>query len=646
MTSRAVPLLAAALLAACAFAQDAPPLVACWHFDEGKGAYALDASEMGNDARLVGGTWIEGVAGGAVRLSGDGEAIIADGVGALPEGGVEAWVRFDAPPRGQVGVVTFGRELGGRNDAAILGLCPSLRAARGLVMGFCPHAWEGAVSEVIPEVGKWVHLAAAWGREGVSLYLDGEEIARDETYTRGLPAHPHVLIGAGSWNAHLACAVDEVRIYGARPDPDLFRRHAGDLAYVAEPPTPKAPRGLGPRPAIDAADYYDPESPSGGLQEAIDAVPRAGGAVTIPPGVYLLKRGLVLRGGVTLRGAGPGTVLRKAPEVLSALAADVPEKATQVEVQDAAGFEVGMEIGILDRAMRGWHITHAHITAVEGNRIEFHPPTHRSYEVARDGMVVSHFPAITASGQADFTIESLRIEGDLPRQPTTRTSDFTFAAVHIVNCRRLRLRDLFINGWPSDGIGVQGGSEAQVTDCIVQGCRGNGFHPGTSLVNAVFTGNIGRENEWDGLYFCMYVRHSTVSNNVFYRNGWSGIGGLGNGGDEWNTVSANTCVANGRAGIQVNDGKNNTVTGNVCLNNSQSAPGRWAGITIQNSTGSLIVGNRVSDNQETPTQLVGISERGDSDHNLITGNHLHGSQTPLETVGAHTQVTGNLPREG
>src|SRR5690242_9230947 len=77
------------------------------------------------------------------------------------------------------------------------------------------------------------------------------------------------------------------------------------------------PGEVGPMPIIDAARYFDPHSPTSGLQKAIDAAEPAGGVVEIPPGVYPLKQGLVLRNGITLRGCGPATVLRKGPGAVS-----------------------------------------------------------------------------------------------------------------------------------------------------------------------------------------------------------------------------------------------------------------------------------------------------------------------------------------
>lgn len=56
---------------------------------------------------------------------------------------------------------------------------------------------------------------------------------------------------------------------------------------------------------IDAAEYKDMESPDCGLQAAIDAAANMGGAtVVIPEGEFPLRRGLVIKDRVVLKGAG------------------------------------------------------------------------------------------------------------------------------------------------------------------------------------------------------------------------------------------------------------------------------------------------------------------------------------------------------
>jgi parallel beta-helix repeat protein len=408
------------------------------------------------------------------------------------------------------------------------------------------------------------------------------------------------------------------------------------LAFAGGPPG--GPRDTGPRSVIDADKYFNRDSPTSGLQQAIDAAGPVGGLVLIPPGVYPLKQSLVVRSGITLRGAGPATVLRKEPGAVSTLAADCPAKTSEVAVKDTAGFTVGGAVALRDQERVGWDITHAVVKAIRPGKIVLDRPATHDYRLDRGATASNFFPAVTAEDQSALVIEDLQIDGAPTEQPKAAVGDFTFAGVHLVRCTRARVSHVLVTGWPSDGIGVQGGSDVQVLGCQANGCRGHGFHPGTALSGAVFTGNVARDNAWDGLFFCALVRQITVSSNVFTGNGWSGIGGLGEDGDEWNTCSSNVCANNGRAGIELNDGRNNTATGNVCVNNSRSAPGRWAGVDIRNCTGCLVTGNRCADDQERPTQHIGIREAGKSDHNVITANQLHGSKRAVEKVGPQTRV--------
>jgi parallel beta-helix repeat protein len=177
---------------------------------------------------------------------------------------------------------------------------------------------------------------------------------------------------------------------------------------------------------------------------------------------------------------------------------------------------------------------------------------------------------------------------------------------------------------------MQIGDNITVSDCLAEYNLGHGYHPGTGITSGSWTNNVGRFNGWDGLFFCHRVRHTTVSGNRFHDNGWNGIGGLGvggDGGDRYNVVSGNFCYNNARSGIECTLGGNNVVVNNVCENNSQSEPGKWPGILVEDTHSSVISGNRCLDFQQpdsTRTQYYGILVTGSSRDNTITGNILSG----------------------
>ena len=99
-----------------------------------------------------------------------------------------------------------------------------------------------------------------------------------------------------------------------------------------------------PRPAVTVADFASADSPTGGIQDAIESLPASGGVVTIPAGDYLLRRSIRVRSHVTLRGVGGKALLHKIRQAGSRLAAPVAAEGRSVQVQDAAGFREGDEI--------------------------------------------------------------------------------------------------------------------------------------------------------------------------------------------------------------------------------------------------------------------------------------------------------------
>jgi len=181
-----------------------------------------------------------------------------------------------------------------------------------------------------------------------------------------------------------------------------------------------------------------------------------------------------------------------------------------------------------------------------------------------------------------------------------------------------------------------------VTKCVVEKCRGPGFHAGGGLRDSVFADNEARGNLDDGFYFCARVTRVVVRNNRFMENQESSVGGLGDGGDIDNVVEDNLCKANGKCGIALWDGTSNTVRNNLCVNNSQSSSGRWSGILLSLTAKSVVSGNRCYDDQETKTQKHGIEELADCQKNTITDNDCRGSeQAGLSLAGREGRRSGN-----
>lgn len=397
-----------------------------------------------------------------------------------------------------------------------------------------------------------------------------------------------------------------------------------------------------PEAIQNVADFIEKESFTSGLQEAIDALPKSGGNIWVPPGVYTLRRQVRLRRNLSIRGAGQASLITRTPEVSSPLTQIAQAGDTSVQVESAEKFEVGMEVSVFDKEQYGWYATHAFIVDISENTLRLDRAINRPCLPERNGKVANSFPAFLAWEEDGCELESLCIDG-MNISGQSAFVDFTVSAIHLVRTTDARVTRCLVRHWPGDGISVQGGSGAMVTDCIAESCLGHGFHPGTSVQHSLWTNNIGRSNRGDGLYFCMYVRHSVVSGNTFYGNGRHGIGGLGDGGDQYNVVANNTCVCNARYGIEACRGQNNMINSNICLNNSQAEAGRYSGIGLIDVTDMTVSGNRCLDDQSARTQAYGIEEIGTSDYNLIVANHCRGNLIgSILTIGSNTKRIDNF----
>jgi len=395
------------------------------------------------------------------------------------------------------------------------------------------------------------------------------------------------------------------------------------------------------RERMDRQIHVEPmKSPTSGIQEAIDSLQEKGGRVRIPAGRWHLSRSIYVPSGVSLVGDGPATVLHISPLRVARLATAVRKGGRVLTLKGKVSFKVGQEIGISDEVLNGWWGTHGIVEAIDGNRVRMSARFNRGLSVADDAKAVSLFPAITGAGSCDVELADFTIRG--PRGYKGKWWDFTYSAIHLVWCQRVRITNVTVFAWPSDGIGVQRGSDVQVSQCQSHGCRGHGFHPGTGLARSVWSHNIGQGNGGDGFFFCARVHHSTCSDSVFSENGLAGIGGVARGGDHHNIISNNVCSYNQKWGIEATRGDEQVITGNLILSNSQEKAGEFPGIRLRDMKRNVVTSNRLADDQEKPTQTQGIVESGATDFNLISHNLCTGMKQGVVVVGAHSRGEGNL----
>jgi len=368
-------------------------------------------------------------------------------------------------------------------------------------------------------------------------------------------------------------------------------------------------------------------SPTSGLQEAVDALGPAGGVLNVPAGEYLLRRPLLLPSRVTIRGEGAATILRLPEPRVTLLAADSGVDPLAVEVADAEMLRIGDAICLMEpRGNRWYYCRLLEVHEIDGASVvgrRLYGKTGMSYSASKEAAAVTAYPAIMVSNATDVSIESLAIEGagtgPVRIGEYLMHEEFMHAAVIVHHSDRSRIRDITVRGTSTDGICVGGGlSSALVTGCVVEDCGGIGLHSGGGVQSAQFINNISRRNR-SGFLFCQGNRHVICANNLVHHNAEDGIWGL-DAADRFNVVANNVCHHNGRHGIEAEASISNTIQGNICRNNSQSEPGKYVGIRLSNHRGNLVTANLCGDDQETPTQLIGIQSVDPAGDNCIEGN--------------------------
>lgn len=371
---------------------------------------------------------------------------------------------------------------------------------------------------------------------------------------------------------------------------------------------------------LNVRDFSDKESFTGGIQEAIDALPESGGTVIVPVGTFMLRRSIQPRSGVTIRGQGNATVLVRPREFRTGVTEKISAKENTAVLRETGLLQKGDQVFIKDRKNVGWNARNGIITAIKDNvltlRIE-HSREDRVFSPSNGAYCANWFPAFWLWNVDNVRIENLAIDGKIEKHPAHR-SDFVVAAIHSRGGRDLFVSMVAVRNWPGDGISLQKTRGAMVRGCIIENCRGNGLHPGSGASNTIWTENMVRNNTRRGFFFCMNVTHSVCKDSIFLNNGESGIGGLGRG-DRYNVVSGNICTGNGYNGIEAIFSICNIIQSNICRNNCRRRNG--PAIYLKGHRDTIVRGNLCADDQETPTQTDGVVSHAPAGTNIIENNH-------------------------
>ena len=362
------------------------------------------------------------------------------------------------------------------------------------------------------------------------------------------------------------------------------------------------------------------------VQDAVDrAAAQGGGRVVLRPGVYRMDDSLHLRSGVAVEGSGPDTVLRKAPEVRSALSADLGYGHFDVSLAEPDKFRVGMGVLVADDRAGGFYQTVASLTWRDGDRFGIDRMLNHDYGRHARGYVASSFPVVSASYVEDASVANLAVDGNRAQNPHL-INGCRGGGVFLIQTRRVALRGLRVSNVNGDGTSFQQTVGTLLEDCACEDNAGLGLHPGSGSVAPVMRRCVCRRNGADGIFYCLRVSYSLCEGCTVEDNGRHGIS-IG-GRDTDHLLRGNTIRRNGACGVffrehdhamagNRNHLEDNLIEGN-CLSTGEAEvhlAGRVRDVHL--------LRNRI---RPTSPRIVGIRVAEGTEGIVIHGNQVEGDQ--------------------
>jgi len=440
---------------------------------------------------------------------------------------------------------------------------------------------------------------------------------------------------------------------------------------------------------------HDPESPTAGIQEAVDALPKEGGAVFIPSGRYLLRRPVFLPSNVMLYGEGYATLLEADADYSSGLAQDAVSGGRAIRVADPAPFRPRDAVLVLDEGMGdSQKATLAHVVEVRGDEVLLDSPLRLAYRLRRNARVVHIFSLIRSRGQiSNVTLRDLRLVGSL-RKNHQGVHSWPYGSAVALRGENIRLLNLDVQDTPGDAILLARAGRFMVRDCRLINNASRGIHIGDNNTDIVISGNIIEKAGNFGIYFCNGCRRVNVVGNVIasigvyetdrgpqevgyadpYRmnTNVSGIGGLGGGGlhDKFDNITGNVIHDSRGSGIsflrwpgEVRPGECINVSGNTIYDIRLSALYIFAADTVNVSDNLIInsgvgvsilksVGCNIRNNllRDCPVgvELASDEEELPSRLNVVTGNTFIrcGEGTRVGSFASDNVLDGNVMIKG
>ena len=254
------------------------------------------------------------------------------------------------------------------------------------------------------------------------------------------------------------------------------------------------------------------------IQAAIDALPPEGGGILLPALDIELDRGIEIRSGVTLRGQGAATVLRKGPGQVYPLTGYHNYGMRDVPLVSTDGLAVGMTVSIQTERSRGFYDTFARITWIDDGWVGLSMGLSADLPADAGPRLTTAYPLIFGHDVHDVTVADLVLDGRREQQEMPMGS-CRGGALYFYQSRDIEIRGVHVEDYHGDGLSHQICRDVRVVDSQFNRCSGNGMHPGAGSTNCFYERCSASSNGSSGFYFCVRANHITVTDCQFERNG-------------------------------------------------------------------------------------------------------------------------------
>ena len=254
------------------------------------------------------------------------------------------------------------------------------------------------------------------------------------------------------------------------------------------------------------------------IQEAIDALPPEGGTVVLPELDIELDRGLEVQSGVTLRGQGAATVLRKGPGRVYPLTGYHNYGMRDVPLVSTDGLSVGMTVSVQGERSRGFYDTFARITWIDDGWVGLSTGLSADLPADAGPRLTTAYPLIFGHDVRDVTLADLVLDGRREQQDMPMGS-CRGGALYFFQSRDIEISNVHVDGYHGDGLSHQICRDVRVVASSFNRCSGNGMHPGAGSTNCFYRRCSASQNDASGFYFCVRANHITVSDCEFEGNG-------------------------------------------------------------------------------------------------------------------------------